>query len=96
MAIEELNRHFPGTYNASLIIEADEPGMLTDPEVATSVAVLQELWDGIDVVGQSVSYVDVVRQGTASNTVPDDQEAIERSLESAASSPNRGLIAGLM
>ncbi|MEE9262670.1 MAG: MMPL family transporter, partial [Dehalococcoidia bacterium] len=50
VATEELNRHFPGTYNASLLLEADEPGMLADPEVAASVAALQALWEDIDVI----------------------------------------------
>ena len=96
VAIQELNQHFPGTYNASLIIESDQPGMLTDPEVVASVAALQELWDGVDVIGQTSSYVDVVVMGTPSRGIPEDQDAIERSLELAANSPNGGLIAGLI
>ncbi len=96
VAIRELNQHFPGTYNASLIIEADRPGMLTDPAVLASVAALQELWDGVDVVGQTASYVDVVVSSTPSKGIPEAQDAIERSLQSAANSPNGGLIAGLI
>ena len=96
VAIQELNQHFPGTYNASLIIESDQPGMLTDPEVVASVAALQELWDGVDVIGQTSSYVDVVVMGTPSRGIPEDQDAIERSLELAANSPNGGLTAGLI
>ena len=96
VAVQELNRHFPGTYNASLIIDADQPGMLTDPEVVASVAALQELWDGVDVIGQTSSYVDVVVSGTPSKGIPEDQNAIELSLELAANSPNGVLIAGLI
>ena len=96
VAIQELNRHFPGTYNASLIIEGDQPGALIDPEVVASVVALQELWDGVDVVGQTSSYVDVVLTSTPSEGIPEDQDAIERSLDSAADSPNGGLIAGLI
>ena len=62
VAIRELNQHFPGTYNASLIVEADQPGMLTDPEVVASIAAVQDQWRGLDVVGQTTSYVDLVVQ----------------------------------
>ena len=96
VAIQEFNQHFPGTYNASLIIEADQPGMLTDPEVVASVAALQGLLGGVDVVGQTSSYVDVVVMGTPSKEIPEDQDDIERSLELAANSPNGRLIAGLI
>ena len=70
--------------------------MLTDPEVASSVAALQAFWEGIDVVGQTTSYVDVVTLDTAPKTVPEDRDAIVRSLTSAAASPSGGIIASLI
>ena len=96
VATEELNRHFPGTFNASLLFEAEEPGMLADPEVASSVAALQALWKGIDVVGQTTSYVDVVTQDAVPKSVPEDRDAIVGSLASAAASPGGGIIASLI
>ena len=96
VATEELTRHFPGTYNASLLLEADQPGMLTDPEVASSVAALQAFWESIDVIGQTTSYVDVVTLDTVPKTVPEDRDAIVRSLASVAASPSGGIIASLI
>ena len=97
VAIEEFNQHFPGTYNASLIFEADNPGMLTDPEVVASVAALQDHWKTIDAVGQTTSYVDVVKGNTSSSgTDPEDQNAIEQSLQSAIGSRSGALVGGLI
>lgn len=97
VAVRELNQHFAGTYNASLIIEADEAGMLADPDVVASVAALQDHWDGIDAVGQTTSYVDVIVGVTSSSGgVLDDRDAIERSLEAAASSPSGALVGSLI
>ena len=97
VAIRELNQHFPGTYNASLIIEADQPGRLIEPEVAASVAALQDHWKSVDAVGQTTSYVDVVTRNTSSSGgVPGDRDAIERSLVSAARSPSGALIGSLI
>jgi predicted RND superfamily exporter protein len=96
VASEVLNRHFPGTYNASLILEANEPGLLADPEVAASVAALQDHWRGFSAVGQSLSYADVVAGGQGPEAIPGDQDDIIRSLESAAASPGGGGVAGLI
>jgi predicted RND superfamily exporter protein len=75
--------------------------MLTDPAVVTSVAALQDFWKDIDVVGQTTSYVDVVRTaapggGEGPDRMPDDQADIERSLEFAAALPSGGAVAGLI
>ena len=87
VAIRELNQHFPGTYNASLIIEADRPGMLTDPAVLASVAALQELWDGVDVVGQTASYVDVVVSSTPSKPESTEGRPWGQSLKKPSGAP---------
>ena len=96
VATEELTRRLPGTYNASLIIEADEPGILAEPEVAASVAALQQFWTGIDVIGRTSSYVGAISQGETAGANLGDRAEIERSLDSAISSPNGGLIRGLI
>jgi predicted RND superfamily exporter protein len=99
-----LTEHFPGTYNASLLVEADRPGTLTDPDVATSLAQLQNRLGRNDVVGLTTSYVDAVTtesyfandRDEASRTIPMDQVGIERSLESAAASPNLAAVSSLV
>jgi len=91
-----MNIHFLGTYNASLILEANEPGLLADSEAAASVAALQDLWSGFGEVGQGISYVDVVAAGSAPETIPGDRDGMIRVLESAAASPGRGGVAGLI
>ncbi len=103
-ATEVLTEHFPGTYNASLLVEADRPGTLTDPGVATSLAELQDRLERNDVVGLTTSYVDVVTtesyfaggRDEASRTIPEDQAGIERSLVSAAASPNLAAVSSLI
>ncbi|MEE9248079.1 MAG: MMPL family transporter [Dehalococcoidia bacterium] len=96
VATNELNRHFPGTYNASLLLEADQPGMLLDPVVVTSVAALQDHWKSIDNVGLSTSYVDAVVLGAASGAIPEDRDGIERSLKSVAALANSGAVGSLI
>jgi hypothetical protein len=99
-----MNRHFPGTYNASFLVETDSPGALTDPEVATSVAALQDFWEDIDVVGQTTSYADVVAVENVppldgeeeTRTIPADQSEIERSLELVAASPSGAALGSLI
>ena len=91
VATDQMNRHFPGTYNASLLVETDTEGMLSEPKVAASIAGLQDLWAGIALVGQSISYVDVVTHDQPARTIPDNRDAIVRSLESA-DGPIGGLI----
>ena len=96
VAIRELNQHFPGTFNASLIIEADQPGSLTDPEVVASVAALQDHWKSVDPVGQTTSYVDVIKGTIPSGEIPGDQDEIERALELAFGLPSGNLVGSLI
>jgi len=93
-ATEVLNEHFPGTYNASLLLEAERPGALTSPEAAASVAALQEYWEGAAIVGQTTSYVDAIT--IVEDPVPSDRDGIEGALQSVAGSPNGNLVAGLI
>ena len=93
-ATEVLNEHFPGTYNASLLLEAERPGALTSPEAAASVAALQEYWEGAGVVGQTTSYVDAIT--IAEDPVPGDRAGIEGALQTVADSPNGNVVAGLI
>lgn len=64
-ATDALNARLPGTFNANLILTADEPGALLEPDTLTAVHDLQAAWERIGVVGSSASYADVVG-GTAS------------------------------
>ena len=96
VAVRELNQHFPGTFNASLIIEADQPGSLTDPEVVASVAALQDHWKSVDPVGQTTSYVDVIKGTIPSGEIPGDQDEIERALELAFGLPSGNLVGSLI
>lgn len=93
-ATEVFNEHFPGTYNASLLLEAEQPGALTTPEAVASVASLQEFWGGVKTVGQTTSYVDAIT--TVEDPVPGNQAAIETALQSAADSPSGNLVASLI
>jgi predicted RND superfamily exporter protein len=103
-ATEVLTEHFPGTYNASLLVEANGSATLSDPAVATAVAGLQDRIDGNDIVGQTTSYVDAITterylasgRDDASRTIPEDQDGIERSLDSAAASPNLAAVSSLL
>ena len=79
---EELTREFNGTYNASLILKAENPGALTKSQTADTVAGLQKLWERIGVVGQTITYVDVPKAqltsegGLVRNLItPDHREA---------------------
>jgi predicted RND superfamily exporter protein len=58
-ATDALNDRLPGTFNANLLVTADEPGALLEPEALAAIDGLQELWDGIDVVGSSTSYAEL-------------------------------------
>jgi len=93
-ATEVLNDHFPGTYNASLLLEAEQPGALTSPETVASVAALQAHWGRVDTVGQTTSYVDAI--ATVQDPVPNDRAGIEAALHSVAESPNGNVVASLI
>ena len=96
MRYGSLNQHFPGTFNASLIIEADQPGALTDPEVVVYVGALQDHWKSVDAVGQTTSYVDVIKGTIPSGEIPGDQDEIERALKLAFGLPSGNLVGGLI
>jgi predicted RND superfamily exporter protein len=93
-ATEELNRLFAGTYNASLLLDTDQPGTLTQPETAAAVSKLQEFWESIDVIGQTTSYADAL----PAQIPPDqpDQAQIETSLSSTATLADAGGVSGLI
>jgi predicted RND superfamily exporter protein len=93
-ATEVLNDHFPGTYNASLLLEAEQPGALTTPEAVASVAALQDHWGRVDTVGRTTSYVDAI--ATVEDPVPNDRAGIEAALQSVADSPDGNFAASLM
>ncbi len=96
VATEVFNQHFPGTYNASLLLEAGPGATLSNPAVAAAVAGLQGRIEGNESVGQVTSYVDVVTteryishgRDDAFRTLPGDQASLEQSLASAFTSPS--------
>ncbi len=59
-ASEVLNDKLPGTFNASLVLDAATPDLLLAPDTVAAVADLQAFWATIDVVGATSSYADVV------------------------------------
>ncbi len=83
-------------YNASLVIEAGEPGTLTSPEMASGLLAMQERLAEISFVGQVTSYADLVTSGAGPDALPKAQDEIERALDSVFNSPRgvyaRGLI----
>jgi len=88
-ATEELNRRFPGTYNASLVLEAEDPGDLTRPETVSAVADLQEVWGEVDVIGSTSSYVDLAPKGG-------DAGEVATALDAAEADPHAALAATLI
>ena len=60
VATERLNDELPGTFAASLILEADDPTLLVDPATIRAVAELQEAYEVDTIVGTSASYVDLL------------------------------------
>jgi predicted RND superfamily exporter protein len=101
---EVLNDHLPGVYNASLLVEAEDPAILSDPAVAAAVAGFQDHIADNEFVGQTTSYVDVVTtenylandRDEAFRTIPTDRTAIETSLASAAASPELAAVGSLI
>jgi hypothetical protein len=59
-ATDALNARLPGTFNANLVLTAEEPGALLDPDTLSAVRDLQARWERIGVVGSSASYADVI------------------------------------
>ena len=101
VATETLNRHFPGTYNASFLIETDQTDLeslagLTDPQVAEAVVGLAVLWEGLPKVGQVTTYVDAVVWESGADTVPASRNDVERSLQALTASPYGGAVSGLI
>jgi predicted RND superfamily exporter protein len=96
VAVEELNELFPGTFNATWLLEGNEPGALTDPEVVRTVAALQQFWQEIGVIGQTTSYVDLVPRDGPEAVLPDSREDIELALDEAANSPQGNFVGGLI
>ena len=79
VATEELNERLPGTFNANLLLEAETPELLTQPETVAALAGLSEEWVSVGVVGASASYGDLIE--------PDAATAVDTQLTEAAASP---------
>ena len=85
---------FSGAFSASLVIEADEPGRLTELEVVEAVAGLQNAWDDVAVVGTSLSYADLA--GLDSAEPPAGAAEVESHLTAMAASPSGGVVGTLI
>ncbi len=60
VATERLNDELPGTFAANLILDADDPELLTSPETLAAVNALQNRWSNDPNIGTSASYVDLL------------------------------------
>ncbi len=58
-ATTALNERLPGTFGASLILTADRPGALLEPDAVAAVEALQADWESSEVVGSSAAYVEL-------------------------------------
>ncbi len=73
VATERLNGELPGTFAANLLLEADDPALLTSAETVAAVAALQERWATDPNIGTSASFVDLL--GGTVGTEASDQLA---------------------
>jgi predicted RND superfamily exporter protein len=60
VATERLNDELPGTFAANLLIDADDPTLLTSAETIAAVQGLQDRWSSDPNVGTSASFVDLL------------------------------------
>jgi uncharacterized protein len=91
-ATEQLNERFAGVYNASLVLDAEDPESLTTPETVAAIEGLQLLWSELPVVGSTASYLDVGAQG--GGPTPTGAE-LSAALDDVLQSP-QGLLAGTL
>jgi hydrophobe/amphiphile efflux-3 (HAE3) family protein len=75
VATEELNDRLPGTFNANLVLHADDPDVLTEPETLAAVQGIQEMWAETGVVGSSASYADLLSASSADEAAMQLDEA---------------------
>ena len=76
VASERLNDELPGTFAANLLLEANDPALITSAQTIDAVAALQVRWSEEEVIGTSASYVDLV--GDATGASADDALADAR------------------
>jgi hypothetical protein len=79
VATEELNERLPGTFNANLLVSADDPDQLFQPETIATLDGLSRAWAEVGVVGASVAYSDLVEG--------DDADAVAAELDAAGENP---------
>lgn len=73
VATERLNDELPGTFAANLLLDADDPAVLTSKETLGAVAALQARWATDENIGTSASFVDLI--GSAEGQQARDQLA---------------------
>ncbi len=59
-ATDVLNDKLPGTFSANFVLEAGAPDQLLQPDTVAAVRGLETFWTGLDVVGATASYAQVV------------------------------------
>ncbi|MEO1061783.1 MAG: MMPL family transporter [Actinomycetota bacterium] len=57
---EALNDVLPGTFGASLVLEADDPAALTEASTIEAVRDLEATWAGTGIVGHAATYPDLL------------------------------------
>ncbi|MCB0995010.1 MAG: MMPL family transporter [Acidimicrobiales bacterium] len=61
---EALNDALPGTFGANLVLNAEDPSLLTSPETIDVVHQLEDLWSASGIVGSAGTYVDLIGPAT--------------------------------
>jgi predicted RND superfamily exporter protein len=79
VATERLNDELPGTFGASLYVEADDAALMVDEETVAAISALQETWEADPIVGTSASYVDLTGGATGDDATAALAEAADSS-----------------
>jgi predicted RND superfamily exporter protein len=88
-ATETLNERLPGTFTANLILETEDPGTMTQPEMLDWLDGLSGRWESTGFVGDSASYADLVSAETAAEADSQLTAAAERPLTATLISDDR-------
>jgi hypothetical protein len=91
-----LNETFAGTFQANLLITADEAGAVLEPEVVAWVDGVTGIWDGLADVGASSTFVDAMRVASMDGAVGSSAEANASLLAAASAGPAAPLVASLI
>ena len=79
VATERLNDELPGTFGASLYLQADDAALLVSEDTVAAVGALQATWETDPIVGTSASYVDLIGGTTGAEATAALAEAADAS-----------------